>query len=64
MAAWALAVLQGLTPELWAATLSFLAACPEDSWDEVSWPALRLPGCHHRSILSNHPLPLPCRRWR
>lgn len=35
MAAWALAVLQGLTPDLWAAALSFLAACPEDSWDEV-----------------------------
>lgn len=35
MAAWALAVLQGLTPELWAAALSFLAACPQDSWDEV-----------------------------
>lgn len=36
MAAWALSVLGAQTPELWAAELSFIAACPPDSLDEAS----------------------------
>ncbi|KAL4419413.1 hypothetical protein ABPG77_003387 [Micractinium sp. CCAP 211/92] len=36
MAAWALSVLQAQTPELWAAEMGFVAACPPDSLDEVA----------------------------
>ena len=35
MAAWALSALQAQTPELWAAELAFVAACPPESLDEV-----------------------------
>lgn len=35
MAAWALSVLQGQTPELWASALKFVSACPSASLDEA-----------------------------
>ena len=35
MAAWALSVLEAQTPELWAAEMAFVAACPAAAMDEV-----------------------------
>lgn len=52
MVAWALSALEAQTPQLWAAELAFISACPAGSMDEVIWV---LPTVQQRQILHGMP---------
>lgn len=44
MVAWSLSALEAQTPQLWAAELAFISACPAGSMDEVGWSVCRWSG--------------------
>lgn len=52
MVAWALSALEAQTPQLWAAELAFISACPAGSMDEVIWV---LPTVQQRQTLHGMP---------